>query len=458
MHKRSYAARLVLLLVLAAVLPYAMLAAALSLMHASWLWWQSAAALAVATALLVYYLWEYATDSLRLASSFIAALREQDYSMRVRTPLAGDGLAEIFNEIHALARQLRSRHLSGLEAAALVRAIVAEIDSAIFAFDRDLMLRLINPAGEALLGAGASLLLGRRYDENGLTEAFAGAELRTIDLAFAGASGRYRIRRSAFRDEGRPHHLLVISDLSRPLREEELQAWRRLVRVISHELNNSLAPIESIASSLLVLLAREPLPADWKDDANRGLAVITSRAQSLTRFIEAYARLAKLPRPKMTDIDIESLVRDVAALEMRQSVDVLCGPRTTITADRDQLEQLLINLVRNAVDAARQTGGGAGVTWRCMRRELEIVVTDEGPGLSGTENLFVPFFTTKPGGTGIGLVLSRQIANAHGGSLMLHRRADRRGCEAVLRLPLRGERALPAVGTEQSHNRTVSAG
>jgi two-component system, NtrC family, nitrogen regulation sensor histidine kinase NtrY len=126
----------------------------------------------------------------------------------------------------------------------------------------------------------------------------------------------------------------------------------------------------------------------------------------------------------------------VAQLETRLTVSVAEGPKMTISADGDQLEQLLINLVHNAADAARETGGGVRVGWERGRRQLTVWVEDEGLGLSNTANLFVPFFTTKQGGSGIGLVLSRQIAEAHGGNLTLENRRKARGCLAKLRLPL----------------------
>jgi len=229
----------------------------------------------------------------------------------------------------------------------------------------------------------------------------------------------------------------VLADVSRALRDEERQAWQRLIRVIGHELNNSLAPIRSVAGSLVSLLAREPRPADWDEDVRKGLRVVESRAEALTRFLEGYARLARLPSPKLQTVDVPDCIRRVVGLETRLPVALQPGPETTLSADRDQLEQLLINLVRNAVDAALETGGGASVRWRKNGTYLEILVEDEGPGLTSTANLFVPFFTTKPGGSGIGLVVSRQIAEAHGGTLTLENRAASPGCVAQLRLPLR---------------------
>ena len=242
------------------------------------------------------------------------------------------------------------------------------------------------------------------------------------------------MRRTTFRQEGRPHQLLVLADVSRPLRDEERQAWQRLIRVIGHEINNSLAPIKSIAGSLESMLAREQIPDDWNDDMRRGLAVIAARSDSLSRFTTAYARLAKLPAPKVQMVNVQALVRRIASVETKLPVTIVPSPDLDIRADPDQLEQLLINLVHNACDAALQTGGGVTVGWRREGRAFELWIDDEGSGLTNASNLFVPFFTTKPGGSGIGLVLSRQIAEAHGGSLTLENRTDRRGCRAFLRL------------------------
>ncbi|MGH9722262.1 MAG: sensor histidine kinase, partial [Bryobacteraceae bacterium] len=214
------------------------------------------------------------------------------------------------------------------------------------------------------------------------------------------------------------------------------QAWQRLLRVLGHELNNSLAPIRSIAGSLETLLAREPLPEDWREDTRRGVSVIAGRSESLSRFMEAYSKLARLPQPKLRNVDVDAWVRRIAGLETRKPVLLAPGPTVIIQGDPDQLDQLLINLIRNAVDAASETKGGVATGWRRNGAYIEVWVEDEGPGLPNTTNLFVPFFTTKPGGTGIGLVLSRQIAEAHGGTLTLENRRRGSGCQATLRLPL----------------------
>jgi signal transduction histidine kinase len=243
------------------------------------------------------------------------------------------------------------------------------------------------------------------------------------------------MRRTLIREKGLPLELVVVSDLTQALGEQELQAWQRLVRVLGHELNNSLAPIKSLAGSMETMLGRERLPDDWREDMRRGLSVITSRADSLSRFIGAYARLAKLPRPRMQPLDVGEFVGRAAQFETRASVVVEPGPTLTVHGDPDQLEQVLINLLRNAVDACLPRTDGVRAGWRRDGTMVEIWVKDEGPGLSSTANLFVPFFTTKPGGSGIGLVLSRQIAEAHAGALSLENRTDGPGCLARLRLP-----------------------
>ncbi len=375
--------------------------------------------------------------SLQTLSNLLAALREGDYSFRARIQGRGDdAMGDVMREVNLFSETLRAQRLGALEATALLRNVMAEIDVAVFAFDADGRLRLVNRAGESLLGQPAERLLGRDAAGLGLLEPLMGEPVSTRQIVFPGRSGRWGIRRTSFRQHGLPHQLLVLLDLSRPLREEELQAWQRLVRVLGHELNNSLAPIKSIAGSLEDLVHRDPLPDDWREDMGRGLAVIGSRAAALSRFMEAYARLARLPAPKFDAIDLPSLIRRVAGLEHRLAVVLADGPAMHIQADADQLEQLLINLVRNAADASLATGGSVTVGWSVSGKILEIFVEDEGEGISGTGNLFVPFFTTKPGGTGIGLVLSRQIAEGHGGTLALENRIGKRGAVARLRLPV----------------------
>jgi len=373
---------------------------------------------------------------LRTLANLLEAMREGDYSIRARVEDPKEPLGEVMQQVNAMAATLRDQRLGAVEATALLRKVMEEIEVAAFAFDPQQSLRLVNRAGERLLGQPAERLLAKNAASLGLAEYLVGESEQTIQRTFAGGYGRWGVRRSQFREGGVPHALLVVTDLTRPLREEELQAWQRLVRVLGHELNNSLTPIKSIAQSLENLIKTDPRPDDWTDDMARGLNVIATRSESLSRFMSAYARLAKLPPPKFGAVEVNALLRRVSNLETRMPVFFEECPPLTIQGDSDQLEQVLINLVRNAVDAAQETSGRVFIRHTRTNVTVEISVRDEGPGLSNTNNLFVPFFTTKRGGSGIGLVLSRQIAEAHDGTLTLQNAPDGPGCIARLALPL----------------------
>jgi PAS domain S-box-containing protein len=398
--------------------------------------WTLAGLVAGAWILGAFAVQERVIRPLQTLSNLLAALGEADYSTRARGARPDDSLGLAYWEVNRLTETLRGRRLDSVEAEALLRRVIAEIHAAIFAFDAAGALRLVNRAGEALLGRTSNMLLGSAAADLGLARYLAGADERIEEVVFPGKSGRWEIRRRQFRQGGRPHELLVINDLSAVLREEERQAWRRLVRVLSHEINNSLAPIKSIAESLRSLLDREPRRnGDDDEDFARGLAIIADRSESLRRFMASYARLARLPPPSFAPVRVTELAHRVAGLERRHPVTIREGPDIVVQADPDQVEQLLINVVANAVDAVIESGGEVTVTWALERSAVEIRVDDAGPGLPDPSNLFVPFFTTKPGGSGIGLVLSRQIAEAHGGTLSIENRADRTGCTARFRLP-----------------------
>lgn len=379
---------------------------------------------------------------LQTMANLLSALREGDFSVRARGARRDEPLGDVLAEINTLSRTLQQQRLNALEATALLRTVMEEIEIAIFAFDEEGKLRLANHAAQILVGKPAERILGRDAAELGMAECLTGEPARILSLSFPGGSGRWGMRRSQFREGGRPHDLVVVADLSRTLRQEELQAWQRIVRVLGHELNNSLAPIKSIAGSLSALLRSPKRAPDWEDDMRSGLDIIATRAELLARFMQAYARFARLPPPTLAATPIAPLVNRVVALETRLPVAVRSGPELTVACDPAQVEQLLINLVKNAVDAvleqraAGEAEASVRVSWHRAGQAFELLVEDDGPGIAQATNLFVPFFTTKPEGSGIGLVLCRQIAENHGGTLTLANREDGSGCVAALRLPL----------------------
>jgi PAS domain S-box-containing protein len=307
---------------------------------------------------LLWWVWFAAAAKARVGrplqtlANLLAALREGDFSIRARDASPDDALSLTMFEVNQLGETLRLQRLGAVEATALLRAVMQKIDVAVFAFDEEAKLRLVNRAGERMLGETTVDLLGQTASDVGLEECLHGPPHRVLDASFFGGGSRWELRRGAFRQEGHPHQLVVLSDLSRTLREEERQAWKRLVRVLSHEINNSLAPIHSTAGSLKILVTREPRPTDWQEDLERGLDVIGGRAEALIRFMQSYARLARLPPPDREPLDVGTWIRRVARLETRLGVELVDGGDVTISADGDQLDQLLINLLGNAVDAA----------------------------------------------------------------------------------------------------------
>jgi two-component system, NtrC family, nitrogen regulation sensor histidine kinase NtrY len=373
---------------------------------------------------------------LQTLANLLNALKHEDYSIDARGADREDPLGLVLHEANTLRALLRERRLGAIEATALLRTVMEEIDVAVFAFDQADRLRLINRAGERLIRRPSARALGASAEDLGLAFCLRGEAPRTFERIFPGVAGRWELRRGGFRQGGSTHRLVVLANLSRALREEERQAWQRLIRVLSHEINNSLTPIASIAATLQSLYERDPPPADRETDVRDGLAVMGRRAAALSRFMTSYARLTHLPPPRRQPLRVRPWMERIARLETRRPIELRHGPDITIEADEDQLDQILINLVQNAVDAVEETDGTVEIGWQARDGQLEIWVADEGHGIASTANLFVPFFTTKPHGSGIGLALSRQIAEAHDGSLVLENRPNGHGCMARLTLPL----------------------
>jgi len=406
-------------------------------------WWATAAVAAVLGLALAYV--RLLVRRLGTISSVLASFRDGDFSVRAHVGGAGLGAREALEALNDLGGALRSQRLSEIEAWSLLRKVLGELDVVVLAFAGDGRLRLVNDAGARILAAPASTLAGRSAESLGLAELLDGDVPRMVRESPVLGPGPWELRRGAFRLAGEEHTLVVLADVSGALREQEREAWKRLIRVLGHEMNNSLAPIRSIAENLETLLARSPRPDDWEEDMTSGLSVVGRRAEALGRFMTGYARLARLPAPNFAPLDVGEWVQRVVKLQSGPPIEVQGGSDVRIAGDADQLDQLLINLVKNAVEASAETGGGVRVCWKVDESTVEIVVEDDGPGVSDTSNLFVPFFTTKPGGSGIGLALARQIAEGHAGRVVLQKRSDaRRGAQAVVRLPIRQHERNPA--------------
>jgi nitrogen fixation/metabolism regulation signal transduction histidine kinase len=408
----------------------------------------------VSLTVLEFFLWLVLTIALidqivrplQTMTNVVGALREEDYSFRARGAGPNDAMGELAMEVNALADILTEQRLQSIEATALLRRVVEEIDAPLFTFDPDHVLRLLNAAGERLLQQPAARLLGKTATQLELNACFEAPNETLVALPYSAPNARWMVRKRSFRQNGVPHTLIVLSDVSRALREEERSAWQRLIRVLGHELNNSLAPIISIAGSLSSRLPLAELPDAQNADFQRGLGIIESRTASLHRFLQSYRRLAQMPSPTLHLCDLRPLIERIAALETRIQVGIAPGADVKMMLDPDLIEQMLINLVRNAVDAALEQAQSpqaednpptVTVGWQQQEHHVVLTVEDNGIGLLNPSNAFVPFYTTKPGGSGIGLVLCQQIAEAHGGSIELTNRSDARGCRVKVTLPYR---------------------
>lgn len=395
--------------------------------------WGISIAVVVMTALIVRWQHRRVVYPLYTLAGLLEALREGDYSMRgVQAGVLGDAIYDI----NALADRLQLERLQFEDSSRLLSKTLAALESAVFVFDHDQRLRLLNPAAQRLLDRDRQCAMGRSPRELALDELLALPGGRVVNHEFPGRRGRFDVRHAPLRNQGRSGQLLVITDVGRALREEERLAWQRLLRVLGHEVNNSLASIHSLADTLATVIGREPLAEDWREDSRSGLQVISKRAEALARFLSGYSRLAALPPPQRRRFDLGELIRATAKLEQRMLVDVDNGLPLLVEADSDQIEQALINLLRNAVEASLPGAGKVTMRWRAEGNRAVIEVDDEGPGLPVSDNLFVPFFTTKPGGSGIGLALVRQIVEAHDGGISLVHRQDVAGATATLWLPL----------------------
>ena len=372
---------------------------------------------------------------LQTLSNVLSSLREGDYSFRARGAGSQDAFGELAWEVNTLANLLQKQRVHSLEATALLARILEVMHAPLFAFDRRQRLQLVSHAGVQLLARTHARCFGATASELGLGKLLEAPDQSIHTLG--GTPTRWMLRKATFRQEGAPHTLLLLADVSLPLQVEEQLAWKRLIRVLGHELSNSLAPIKSIAGSLLRRVETLSGEESTLHDFRRGLGVVESRADALHRFVQSYRQLAQLPPPQLRPTPVAPLVERVVLLEQRLDVELTPGPAVTLSADPDQLEQMFINLLANAVDASlTNRSTSVLVSWRISESSLLVTIEDAGLGIANADNLFVPFYTTKPTGSGVGLPLAQQIARAHGGEVSLVNREDGAGARATVRLPV----------------------
>lgn len=385
------------------------------------------------------YLHRKLVDPLRTLSTLIGSLKEGDLGPGLDIDAYGPEFRVLLQDIQALRQTLSKYRVGEAESTALLQRVMAEIQVVLVAFDENGVLRWCNRWAETLLQIGPGQM-GKSAEALGLNELMEGPYPRISGLQLGGRLGRWDIRTARFREDGKPRRLFILSDLTTALRAEERQAWHRLLKVVRHEIRNSLTPILSLTDTARETLIREAPQGEWRDDIGLALEIIESRAAAIRNLLSAYADVQELPSPRFAELDPGTIARRAVEQELRLPVVLELGPDIHFTADADQIDRALVNLIGNAVEVCREQEGCVRLTWICRDHFIEFQVWDEGEGFTDeSERLFVPFYTTKKDGSGLGLFVVRQIAESHGGSILLENRQDRSGCVARLRLPLQSE-------------------
>jgi len=375
----------------------------------------------------------------RSLSNLLDAMVQGDYTLRARTTEGDKALNELVDSINSLAVRLNKQRIESIESQLLLKTVINHIDVAIIALNEKSEMVLTNPAANALLqlsDESSDVTFNDSFKQLAPIGTIVSGQSQVMPLTFAGQQGKFNVHVEEYRDKGKQQKLLFITDVSTMLRSEERNAWQALVRVISHEINNSLSPIGSISQSLKRLLTRQEDISEHKDYLIEGLTVVAQRTNNLANFVNSYKQIASLPEPKKEETSIANLVSKVLGLYQSQHIEIQTSVDVNLSIDAVQIEQVLINLLKNAAEAIKNSGvdGKVTISWQQQGRVFKLAIKDDGTGVSNPDNLFVPFYTTKAQGSGIGLVLCRQIIEAHGGKLTLTNRTDSKGCIAVIEL------------------------
>ena len=351
----------------------------------------------------------------RTLSNLLEAMTNGDYSLRGKKQYTDSALGNLVAQINLLSETLAKQKLEVEQHQLLLAKVIKHIDVAIIAMDEKEQITLANPAAEKLLTQNQS-------------------SGQTPDIEALKQSGKYNIVQDQFIENGKQNRLWFITDVRDLLRAEERKTWQNLIRVLSHEINNSLTPISSLSQTLQRLVNRSEDLSEEKPDIEDGLTLINERANSLKTFIDSYRNLSRLPEPKKQPTNIKLLLEKVINLFEQRTINLTCDNEIQFNLDPIQFEQLLINIIKNANEAMPSTQGQIDIGSTSNNDTLTLTIKDQGPGINNPQNLFVPFYTTKAKGSGTGLVLSRQIIEAHGGDLVLKNREDETGCEVVISL------------------------
>jgi len=365
-------------------------------------------------------------------ANLVEALNVGDFSLRGKAEVGQSGHSDLIRQINKLADSLTTARYDFKESQLLLAKVIKQIKVAIIACNEQGKITMVNPETELLLGLNESKLSHKTLADVNLAQVTQLKSNSIEKLTLGSRTARWHIFKDGFRDQGQQHTLYIFSDLDLLLSQQEQEAWKNLVRVLSHEINNSLAPIISLASTLDKLTARSDIELDDKEDIQSGLKIIQDRATSLKHFLAGYRVLTHLPQPKRKLVNVVPVIEQVVSL-LKYPVTVTLPPQLTLSIDVAQFEQCLINLLKNAYEAS---GKESEIDLRLINKagSVALYILDKGPGIQNLDNVFVPLFTTKAQGTGIGLSLCKQIIEGHQGQLHLSNRAEG-GCQVEIVLP-----------------------
>lgn len=356
--------------------------------------------------------------------------------MRMRRGSRNGELAEMVELVNSLARRLSQQRSESVESQMLLNTVIDHIDVAIVAIDENNGICFYNPAAKKLFKLDKTNANQSLPAQIEFAQAFSAGNHRVVELNLHGQQGRYNVHVEAYRDSGYQRKLLFITDVSTLLRSEERKAWRNLVRVISHEINNSLTPIASISQTLKRIIEKQQAEPGAQE-LIEGLTIISERATGLGEFVKSYRQLSKLPDPKREWLPLRPFFERIKHLFEKMEIRLDCHAELLVCMDPVQMEQVFINILKNAIESIDQAGVVGLISIKCefLDSVVRMTISDNGAGISNPDNLFVPFYSTKKHGSGIGLVLCRQIVETHKGHFSIVNRQECVGCQVVLELP-----------------------
>jgi len=382
---------------------------------------------------------------IRTLSNLIESMIDGDYTLRGRLQ-TNQAFQELLNSVNVLAGTLSKHKIEAKESRLLLERIMEQMDAMVLATDEQGFVVMANASAHKLILGEVDKANNIQISNIQLSALPIGAEIINantgiIDFKSGSITGEHFLSKEAFFSDGKQHQLYTLTNAERLLMEKERKAWQSLLRVLSHEMNNSLTPIVAISQSMQKKLQKadsEIVKASLLD----GINIINERADSLSQFIASYSQLSQLPKPNKSIFKLALMIEKLATLYPDCKINCLFDTQLLIEADKSQLEQVLINLFKNAVEAMEnvdekiiEISSSTEGNWQ------HITLRDFGTGIANLANVFVPFYTTKPQGSGIGLALCRQILFNHNGSIKIdnHQVAypeKHQGVEVVLSLPI----------------------